>query len=117
GFAHREGLATTVDHRLYVKTFYVECNDSKMLMVIADLIWWGDELVSELQREIEMHFSIPKDHIFFHATHNHSGPQTSFRFSKDLGETAIEYVAFLKDQVIHSVRKAMEDVEKVTIHR
>ena len=35
-----------------------------MLTIIADLIWWGDQLVSELQNEIEVGFSIPKEHIW-----------------------------------------------------
>lgn len=117
GFAHREGLATTVENHLFIKTFYFELDETKMLMIIADLIWWGDQLVSELQNEIEVGFSIPKEHICFHATHNHSGPQTSFRFSKQLGETSIKYVRFLKGQVIQSVQKAIEDVEKVSMDR
>ncbi len=117
GFAHREGLATVVENSLYVKTFYFELNEKKMLVLVADLIWWGDEVVAELQKEIELRYSIPKEYICFHATHNHSGPQTSLRFSKQLGETSKEYVGFLKEQTLQSVKKAVGDIEEVTIDR
>ncbi|MEI3605281.1 hypothetical protein SPD48_06210 [Pseudogracilibacillus sp. SE30717A] len=117
GFAHREGLTNEVENHLFIKTFYFKVKTTKIIMIVADLIWWGDQLVCELQNEIEDHFSIPKDHICFHATHNHSGPQTSLGFSKKLGEISSEFLDLLKKRVIISVEKAIKNIEKVSIER
>src|SRR5699024_2606187 len=60
-------------------------------------------------------YSIPKDQICFHATHNHSGPQTSRKFSKQLGQVSNTYMDFLKECIMDSVKAAKADKEEVSV--
>lgn len=117
GFAHRAGLgkASEVHEPIYVKSFFLKSEEDLFLLLVADFIWWDNTYVEELKLEIENQFDIPQDQVCFHATHSHSGPQTSFRFSKQLGEPSKEYLDFLTDQVLHSVDIATTDTENVRL--
>lgn len=115
GFAHRRGYATKVAHNLYVKTSLIQKDGQKIIFIVADLIWWDDSFVSQLQDEIESKYDIPKEQICFHATHNHSGPQTSECFSKQLGQPLSRYIYDLKEQVLLSIEMALLNMEEVSV--
>jgi hypothetical protein len=104
GFAHRSGNFEKVVSPLYAKIFLFD----DVLLVTADLIWWGSDLVQDLQKSI----GIPS---FFHATHNHSGPQTSEGFVPSLGQMDQDYIERLKKQIHQGILKAKENLEEVTV--
>ncbi|MGN8648179.1 neutral/alkaline non-lysosomal ceramidase N-terminal domain-containing protein [Gracilibacillus sp. HCP3S3_G5_1] len=115
GFAHRQGKTNTVQEKIYVKAFVLEFCHKAFLFIVADLIWWDNRQVETLKLEIQNKFNIPTDYICFHATHNHSGPQTSSRFSKKLGKRSHSYLEFLHTQVIQSVINALDNKEEVIV--
>jgi len=51
--------------------------------------------------------------MLFHATHNHSGPQTSDQFTPSLGPLDAKYIETLKEQIIVGVRNALQNLELV----
>jgi hypothetical protein len=117
GFAHRKGKAKSVHSPLFLKTFYFEIGSEKSVLFIGDVIWWDTELVQEWKGTLSNIFNIAPDSICFHATHNHSGPQTSDAFTSLLGEADPQYLRSLEERIIESVRAARSDKEKVTAAR
>lgn len=115
GFAHRAERATKVEQKLYVKTFIIRKDNKKLLFIIADLIWWDDKFVKDLLVIIASKYSIPLEQVCFHATHNHSGPQTSLKFSKQLGELSKPYLLFLKERILTSIELATKDMVEVSM--
>ncbi|MFB4167307.1 neutral/alkaline non-lysosomal ceramidase N-terminal domain-containing protein [Virgibacillus sp. JSM 102003] len=113
GFSHRKGKASEIHEPLYLRTYLIQSNEVYFLFFVADLIWWDTAFVKRLGEVIEKRFNIPVNQICFHATHNHSGPQTSFRFSSDLGNPNNEYLDLLEHKVINSIVESLSDLEKV----
>lgn len=115
GFAHRAGLSIGVLHPLYLRVFLFQQGDRKLVLIIADLIWWGPELVVKIRNDIAMTLGIPLENVLLHATHNHSGPQTTRRFTTPLGICDDTYIGWLERRVHEAVRKASDDLEPVSI--
>jgi hypothetical protein len=121
GFAHREGTYASVEKDLYLRAFYFQQykkeGNFEAVLITADLIWWGADLVAEIEKELYEKNGIPIGSTVFHATHNHSGPQTASGFTSHLGKCNSEYLKYLVDQVVLAIQKAMETVEIVEIER
>lgn len=115
GFAHRKGKASEVKYPLFLKTYYLQLENKIFLFLIADLIWWDTDDVKEMKLKIEDRYKIPAEQICFMATHNHSGPQTSSRFSKEIGKLDIKYIALLESVVFSSIEEARLNTEKVRL--
>jgi 6-phosphogluconolactonase/glucosamine-6-phosphate isomerase/deaminase len=120
GFAHRKKGFDTVSHRLYARIHCFEQIDSEgkkvsALVVSADLIWWGTDLVEKLRPILKERFAF--DAVLLHATHNHSGPQTSGLFTDSLGNRDEAYLEFLENRLMQGVEHALRTVEPVTIER
>lgn len=100
GFAHRHGVYEQVMDPIYVRVFYFEQTDKQneteaIILVTADIIWWDDERVQMLQSKLLQMFGIKKESVVLHATHNHSGPQTSEKF-RSLGKIDHQYIEDLE---------------------
>jgi hypothetical protein len=123
GFATRHGLVfEAVRHPLHARFFIfrhcdAEGNETRALLVSADLLWWGSERVPELKRRIRERWGIAEDAILFHGTHNHSGPQTSDRFSEYLGAHDPNYLRRLEAKVMEGVEAAVGSQEPVRMER
>ncbi|MGD6856610.1 neutral/alkaline non-lysosomal ceramidase N-terminal domain-containing protein [Bacillus infantis] len=117
GFAHRKGKAESVHSPLFLKTFYFEIGAEKSVLFIGDVIWWDTEYVQKWRGTLSDKFSIDSESICFHATHNHSGPQTSAAFTSLLGEADPQYLGSLEELIIESVRAAKSDKEIVIAAR
>ena len=118
GFSHRSGPSQGVERPLFVRAFLWEQEGvERVLIVCADLIWWGPELVGRLRRELWKRFGLPESSVILHATHNHSGPQTSGRFSPLLGTPNPDYLAEVEKTVLESVENAATKAEPVTVER
>lgn len=117
GFAHRKGKAKDVHSPLFLKTFYFEIGANASVIFIGDVIWWDTELVQKWRRTISNKFNFDPEAICFHATHNHSGPQTSKAFTGLLGDADPHYLNSLEAGIIESVIAARDDKEQVTATR
>ncbi|MEH7386006.1 neutral/alkaline non-lysosomal ceramidase N-terminal domain-containing protein [Bacillus sp. JJ1521] len=117
GFAHREGKAMEVHSPLFLKTYYLEKENQAFLLMIGDVIWWDDRTVQKWRNRLASEYSLKKESICFHATHNHSGPQTSDAFTSLLGEIEPSFIESLEEKIVKSVRYALNNKEPVTIKR
>lgn len=115
GFAHRKGATNQVYENIYVKTFLFKQGQQMVAVIVADYIWWDTAFVEKMRDEMERKYQIPKHHILFHATHNHSAPQTSARFSQQLGRCDAKYLTDVEEKVFASIHAALNDLEEVTV--
>lgn len=115
GFAHRTEEATEKYGELYLRTTMLKSGDVTLCFFAADLIWWDDELVNKLRKQISRRENIPESHLHFTATHTHSGPQVSDRFSERLGRYDEAYVQQLIEKVCKSVKQCRANLEPVQI--
>ncbi|BCV22319.1 neutral/alkaline non-lysosomal ceramidase N-terminal domain-containing protein [Moorella sp. Hama-1] len=122
GFAHRQGNFENVIHPLHARILFFEQTEAdgtrqNVLIVSADLIWWGSERIPVLKERLQREFGFTFSSMLFHATHNHSGPQTSGWFTPSLGPLDIRYVEALEDRIIDGVRSALQNLESVRMDR
>lgn len=87
------------------------------LLVSADLLWWGSDRVPALKSRIREMWGIDEDAILFHATHTHSGPQTSERFTSYLGTPDTRYLEQLEETVLNGIEQALRNMEPVCLTR
>ncbi|WP_408008526.1 neutral/alkaline non-lysosomal ceramidase N-terminal domain-containing protein [Pseudalkalibacillus sp. A8] len=122
GFAHRKGPFSGIEKPLFLKVFYFEKEGARsekdtIIMVTADLIWWDEEQCKQIEKLIENELKTSDFTIVFHATHNHSGPQTSSNFTRFLGAPEPRYLENLNTQVLIAIRSAVQNLEPVTLSR
>jgi len=114
GFAHRSGKAKEKYDELYLRTTLLQDGDTILCFVVADIIWWDDDLIEMLKKRISKEENIPEKNLYFSATHSHSGPQVSKRFSKELGEYDENFTSQLIKKTCKSVKKSKENLQYVT---
>jgi hypothetical protein len=123
GFSWRQGGFYKVTRRLYAKIFVFEQKSpaadapKRALLVSADLICWGTDRMPMLRRNILEQYGFADDEIIMHATHNHSGPQTSQRISPAVGACDPEYVQWLERELLEGIGKALDNLEPVDVRR
>ncbi|MFC5648208.1 neutral/alkaline non-lysosomal ceramidase N-terminal domain-containing protein [Paenibacillus solisilvae] len=120
GFAHRKNGFESVVHPLYSRIHCFEQIDAEgkrmsVLFVSADLIWWGTDFVEQLRPKLVKRFGF--DTVLLHATHTHSGPQTSGRFVEALGMKDEAYMEFLEERLVLGTEQALRTVEPVTVQK
>jgi hypothetical protein len=117
GFTDREGESLGISHPLYARIFVFEQEslDGKesALVVSADLIWWGSERLTSIRQKIRERWGIDENSIILHATHTHSGPQTSDRFTPSLGLFDKDYLEMLEYRLMEGIAKAFTTIEPV----
>ena len=97
GFLERQGVFEKVLHPLQARVLTFELNDRQgrtriAVLVSADLIWWGANQTIAVKRTLKKKWGIEDAAILLHATHNHSGPQTTNEFAPLLGTVDQDYV-------------------------
>jgi hypothetical protein len=120
GFAHRTGEFEHIAHPLYARIHCFEQSDSlekrtAALLVSADLIWWGTDLVNKLTPKLQDRYGFQT--VLLHATHTHSGPQTSDCFSEAIGKPDPDYLEALEQRLLIGIEQALQSMEPVTIER
>lgn len=111
GYAARATLppASQVLAPLHLRTLVLGGDgDPPVILVAADLLWWGDELVAELRREVGERFGAPPQNLVLHATHTHSGPQTARHMAASLGLPDENYLDALRRSTVRSIEAAWE---------
>ncbi|MBP1990804.1 neutral/alkaline non-lysosomal ceramidase N-terminal domain-containing protein [Paenibacillus eucommiae] len=124
GFADRSKLGgfTGIAQPIYARILFFRHTDARghvtaSVIISADLIWWGSERIPLLKQQIHAGWGVEHAAILFHATHSHSGPQTSTRFTTLLGEADAEYLEQLEAAVLLGVQEAADQLEVVSAQR
>ncbi|WP_282937351.1 neutral/alkaline non-lysosomal ceramidase N-terminal domain-containing protein [Paenibacillus sp. RC67] len=120
GFAHRTGPFELIAHPLYVRIHCLEQSDGSgskttVLLVSADLIWWGTDLVKKLTPQLKKRYGFQT--VLLHATHTHSGPQTSDCFTDALGKSDPDYLEELEHRLLQGIEQSLQTMEPVTMER
>jgi hypothetical protein len=87
------------------------------LIVSADLIWWGSDLMPDILRTLKERWGLEPGSVILNSTHSHCGPQTSFQFHRLLGKADREYVNELIQKLYEAVAMAESNAEPVTVER
>jgi hypothetical protein len=122
GFALRTRPSEGVAQPLHVRVAVLETETgsgerSRVVVVSADILWWGPQHLPELRREIAALAGVPEGNILFSATHSHSGPQTSTRASATIGVLDPRFIALLHERTREATRAAVADLEPVSVRR
>ncbi|MCQ6558517.1 neutral/alkaline non-lysosomal ceramidase N-terminal domain-containing protein [Paenibacillus mendelii] len=123
GFSDRRDVYEEVARPLYVRVWLFEQQASdgrqkrQALVVQADLITWGSRHVDVLKSSIQAQWGIAPEHVFFHASHTHGGPQTTDEFSPLVGVMSAEYIPFLERAVEQAIAAAHANLEAVTLEK
>jgi hypothetical protein len=117
-----KGYFEGISHPLYARILFFrhidqDGSETPALLVSAELLCWGEERVPQLKRKIRDKWGIDESRILFHATHIHSGPQTSSLYSKYLGKFEPAYVEQMENWVLQGVDEAAENMEDVSVER
>ncbi|MEM1483335.1 alkaline ceramidase [Oscillospiraceae bacterium PP1C4] len=117
GYATRTTAFDEVKEDIFLRVQLHQHENETLLFLYADLLWWGSDFVNEAYQKIAGICDIPSEHIFFVASHNHSGPPTSKSFTPTLETYDADYAQFLLNRIVEGVLQAMQDIEPVTACR
>jgi hypothetical protein len=118
GFAHRQGYFEAVVRPLNARIlFFRQGGVGSALIISADLLWWGTERMEGLRHKLRERWGFLDAQMVFHATHNHSGPQTSEMYTPSLGKPDIAYITYLEKCILDGVAQAALVLEPVTVER
>jgi hypothetical protein len=110
GFAERTGVYERIATPLFARCFWFTGESAQpVLLVTADLIWWGPEITASIRARI------PAAYVVLHASHSHSGPQTALGLSPLIGVASADYLRDLEDLVMEAAEAARADVEPVNV--
>ncbi len=120
GFAARaaDGPTARVLAPLRLRTLALGTDhDQPVVLVSADLLFWGDDVAELIKDRFETEFGLGRDHLILHATHTHSGPQAGRRFLGALGVPDDRFLDFLTDTTLASAKRALAGQDRVTVER
>lgn len=122
GFQQRQGVFEKVLHPLQARVLTFELIDRRgrarlMVLVSTDLIWWGTNQTLAVKQTLNKKFGIEDAAILLHATHNHSGPQTTGEFSPSIGIMDRDYACELERAVVRGVEQSLQSLQPVVVER
>ena len=122
GFSSRRGVFEGVLHPLAARILTFELQDCQgrprhVVLVSADLIWFDTSQAIRLKEKISARWGVEGAAILLHATHNHSGPQTSGVFAPSIGTMDREYVSRLENAVLRGVEESLKQSQPVFAER
>ncbi|GAB3422940.1 neutral/alkaline non-lysosomal ceramidase N-terminal domain-containing protein [Flindersiella endophytica] len=119
GFAARAelGKASSVLAPLRLRTLAFGSGSTRAVLLSADLLWWGTDVAARVRARVASRFGLHQDAVFLHATHNHSGPQVSYRFVPSLGEPDDAFIEQLCGAAEASAGRALGSLREVWLER
>lgn len=119
GFASRTALADRILSRLTARLFaFSDCEGTgeAVVLVCADLLWWGDALTAELEMAARARYG-EGVRLLLHASHTHSAPQTAAGMLPSLGAVDAAYLSRLHTTVLDGVGHALVARRPVAVQR
>lgn len=113
GFAFRKGVYEEVLEDIHARTIYFLDKDFELVLVSADLIWFGKGIVEKIKEVCKEKYGLKPEQVLLHATHSHSGPQTGTEFTPSLGLPDEDYMSFFIDRIIEGIALAKSNTEEV----
>jgi hypothetical protein len=104
--------AATIHDELHARSLVLDNGDTKVALVVLDLIAARKEWLSEIKHQINSFTGIPLAHILISSTHTHSAPTPVPVFQSNV-ET--EYLKWAAPRVADSVRVAVQRLQPARI--
>ncbi|HLJ91759.1 MAG TPA: hypothetical protein VKU02_01065 [Gemmataceae bacterium] len=104
--------AANIHDELHARSFVLDNGDTKLALVVLDLIAARKEWLSEIKHQIHSFTGIPLAHILISCTHTHSAPTPVPVFQSNV-ETA--YLKWAAPRVADSVRVAVQRLQPARI--
>ena len=90
----------------------LECGDTRILLISADVCGIETELSRRYRQAIEAATGVPRENVFLSATHTHTGPALTHLDAFEADDGPIErYVAFLGERLADAARLALADLK------
>lgn len=106
GYAERVGGSVGVHDALLLQTAVFAQNETRAVLIAADLIGLGDAFCAQVSQAIATHCAIPADHVWLVASHTHSGPAVPYSFM-ELADADTTYLAKVQAQMVADVELAL----------
>ncbi|HIE27497.1 TPA: hypothetical protein EYP66_09440 [Candidatus Poribacteria bacterium] len=97
---------------LHAKALVLDNGETKIALVVCDLIVLEGEYVNRARQIIESHCGIPPENVMISCTHTHTGPATAGLLGVDKEE---EYLEFLVPRIADSVQMANRRLQDAQI--
>lgn len=121
GFAYRTGNFEAIQRRLYARFWFFEQEGGehkrRALVVQADLIWWGAESMQRFRHLLFEKWGFEPSSVILHASHTHSGPQTSNLFAPSVGKPDPDYLEMLESKLLEGISEAKNNLEFVHVYK
>jgi neutral ceramidase len=98
GYANRTDPSTGVFDDLYAKALVMDDGQTRIALVVCDLIGLGREMVAEIRELVTEQTGVRTEHTMITCTHTHCGP--------NLREAGDDYVSGLKSHIAGAVAAA-----------
>lgn len=119
GYGKREGQpAQGVHDSLFVKVLVIQVEETKLAIVGSDLLIVPPELVEKTQNKLSQTADLPRDRIFYSATHTHSslgGWSSGYVGKVFAGAPNPEIVDWLAGRFARAIELAVEDLSPGSI--
>ena len=122
GYEKRQGVFDRIADPLFLRVLLLEQAASggppqRVLLVSADVIWWGPERVAPVLSRLKKQWDLMPEDVILHATHTHSAPQTSNAFVSLIGVADQGYLALLERKLLEAIQCAAANLETVRAER
>lgn len=108
----RDRIATDIHDELYAKAIVLDNGQTRLALVVCDVIVLESEYVNRARELIEERGVIPQQNIMISATHTHTGPATASVFCTEKDET---YLDFFAHRIADSVQLACQRLTEAHI--
>jgi neutral ceramidase len=108
----QDRAAQTIHDDLQARSLVLDNGDTKVALVVLDLIAARKEWLSEIKHQIHSYTGIPMAHILISCTHTHSAPTPVEIFQSNPEK---EYLAWSATRVADSVRIAWQRLQPARI--
>lgn len=114
GYAGRKTPSTGVHDDLYASALCFSNDESKALIVTADIIGFPEELTKETKQKIHEKTGIPEENILLAGTHTHGGPVVK-AYEGDVSDTVANYLKELQNKIAEISEKAANNMVPVRL--
>jgi hypothetical protein len=104
--------AENIHEELHARSLVLDNGETKLALVVLDLIAASKEWLSEIKHQISSFTGIPMAHILISCTHTHSGPTPVPVFQSNVEK---DYLRWAGPRVADSVRVAVQRLQPARI--
>jgi neutral ceramidase len=102
-------------HDIYVRAMAIESGQSRVVFVVADVLFLGDDIILPVQRRLDEQAGLEPAELVFLATHTHTAPAVRIEDGNAWGDIDLEYVDELREALFTTAKEALESAQSCTL--